>query len=271
MRDLKQVEEIKEKVVKTSDKGFGFFMKNAVLVILIFLGCYIFANPDIIMNPKQFFDGFDRSSVFTFATLFLIIFGIFQLGKSIMKENRLLQAEENQQKALEVRKAHNIEAMDRLKKNPEISGILKDILINLNASRSSVCEIHNGTNTLAGVPFMHLTMTAEEVSNEVVPSADDYMNLNVTRIPFISAHFNDGAWIGPTDKIEKEDRFLAAKLKSNNDNYMGLILIHGKEYPLGILTVAFKDNSSVPSKEYIMTELIKESQKLSALLDKEYK
>ncbi len=269
MKDLKQVEEIKDKVVNASDKGFGYFMKNIGLIILIFLGCYIFANPNIIMNPLEFFAEFDRSSVFTFATLFLIIFGIFQLGKSILKENRLLQAEENQQKALEIKKAHNIEAIDRLRKNPEISSILKDILINLNASRSSLCEIHNGTNTLAGVPFVHLTMTAEEISNEVSPSADDYMNLSISRIPFIAAHFNESAWIGPTDKIEKEDRFLAAKLKSNNDNYMGFILIHGKEYPLGMLTVAFKDADNVPTKEYIMRELLKESQKLSALLDKE--
>ena len=268
MADYKQVKEIKEDVIKTSEKGFKYFMKNAGLVLLIFLGCYIFTNPDIIRNPAEFFANFDRSSVFSFAILFFIIFGIFQLGKSILKENRELESEENKQKMLDSKKEHTIEAVDRLRRSPEISGILKDVLINLNATRSSLCEIHNGTNTLAGVPFMHLTMTAEEISDEVVPSADDYMSLNLSRIPFIARHFDDPYWIGSTKEIAKEDRFLASKLTANNDNYMGFVLIHGRHYPLGILTVAFKDLEDIPEKEKIMKEMLKESQKLSIILDK---
>lgn len=268
MADYKQVKEIKEQVIKTSEKGFKYFLKNAGLIILIFLGCYIFTNPDIIRNPAEFFSNFDRSSIFSFATLFMIVFGIFQLGKSILKENRELQTEETNRKMLDSKKEHTIEAVDRLRRSPEISGILKDVLINLNCTRSSLCEIHNGTNTLAGVPFMHLTMTAEEISDEVVPSADDYMSLNLSRIPFIARHFDDPYWIGSTKDIAKEDRFLASKLTSNNDNYMGFVLIHGRQYPLGILTVAFKDLDDIPSKDKIMKEMLKESQKLSILLDK---
>lgn len=268
MKDIKQVEEIRDKVLNTSERGFGYFMKNAGLIFLIFLCCYIFANPSIIINPAEFFSGFDRSSIFSLVMLFMIVFGIFQLSRSLIKEHRELQAEENHQKTLEINRVHNIEAINRLRKNPEISSILKDLLINLNATRSSVCEIHNGTNTLAGVPFVHLTMTAEESSNEVTPSAGDYMNLNISRIPFIADHFNDGSWVGSTDAIEKEDRFLGAKLKANDDNYMGFILIHGNECPLGMLTVAFKDADNVPSKEQIMKELIQHSQKLALLLDK---
>ena len=76
-----------------------------------------------------------------------------------------------------------------MKKNPQISMILKDLLINLNGSRATVCEIHNGTNTLAGIPFIHLTMTFEEISSEDEYSRDDYNGLNMSRIPFMMRSF----------------------------------------------------------------------------------
>jgi hypothetical protein len=142
------------------------------------------------------------------------------------------------------------------------------VLINLNASRATVCEMHNGTNTLAGVPFVHVSMTYEEISNEVQYSSEDYNYINMSRMPFISKHFEGGSWIGSTDEIEKEDRYLASKLKSNNDNYMAFALIHGKSSVLGVLTIAFADKEKHPSKTDISRELMKASQKLSILLDR---
>lgn len=267
-QDIKQIEEVKDKIIGSSSKGFKYFFKNALLVILIFLGCWIFTNPEIIMNPSEFFSNLDRSSIYSIAILFLIVFGVFQISKSILKENRELLSEEESQRAANVRRKHNEDAFKRMKNNPQISMVLKDILINLNASRSTVCEIHNGTNTLAGVPFIHLTMTFEEISNEVQYSREDYIGLNMSRIPFIAKHWENGVWVGTTDNIEKEDKFLATKLKSNNDNYMGFILVHGKEEPLAVLTVAFTDKDEHPTKDAITKELIKASQKIGNLLDK---
>lgn len=266
--DIKQIEDVKNKIIDDSSRGFKYFIKNALLVILIFLGCWIFTNPDIIMNPSAFVENFDRSSIFSIAVLFFIIVGIFQIGKSMLKENREIISEEERQRMNKARRQHNLDAFKRMQNNPNISMILKDILINLNASRSTVCEIHNGTNTLAGVPFIHLTMTFEEISNEVQYSREDYINLNMSRIPFIAKHWENGVWVGPTDNIEKEDKFLATKLKSNNDNYMGFILVHGKEEPLAVLTVAFTDKDEHPTKDIITKELIKASQKIGNLLDK---
>ena len=53
-QDIKQIEEVKNKIIDNSSKGFKYFIKNALLVILIFLGCWIFTNPDIVMNPSAF-------------------------------------------------------------------------------------------------------------------------------------------------------------------------------------------------------------------------
>lgn len=266
--NLHETEQMKEKILSSTDKGFSYFIKNAILVILIFLGCWIFTNPEIVINPAQYIEGFDKSSIFSIAILFLIITGIFQLGKSILKENREIIKESQIEQMKETRRKHNEDAFKRMENNPKISMALKDILINLGATRSTVCEIHNGTNTIAGVPFIHLTMTFEEISNEVQYSRDEYLGLNMSRIPFISKHFQQGTWIGSTNEIEKEDKFLASKLKNNDDNYMGFMLIHGQEEPLGILTVAWKEPEDHPNKELIIAEMSKASQKISTLLDK---
>ena len=265
---IEETTKIKDQVIENSKKGFPYFLKNILLVLLMFFGCYIFTNPTIIMNPAEYVENFDRSSIFSIAVLFCVIAGGYQLARSILRESRELTSEEVLQKEKNAKKTHNEEAINRMKKNPQISMVLKDLLINLNASRATVCEIHNGTNTLAGIPFIHLTMTFEEISSEDEYSRDDYNELNMSRIPFISKHFDDGIWVGSTEAIAKEDKFLAAKLTANNDNYMGFLLIHGKEYPLGILTIAFADKDEHPDKATIIKELTKASQKISILLDK---
>ena len=265
---INETSQIKDKILLTADRGFNYFIKNAALVILIFLGCWIFTNPEIIINPAKYFETFNRSSIFSIAILFMIIIGIFQIGKSILKENREIIKEEQVAEVKRTRQQHNADAFRRMENNPKIAIVLKDVLINLGATRSTICEIHNGTNTIAGVPFIHLTMTFEEISNEVQYSRDDYIGLNMSRIPFIAKHFAQGTWVGSTDDIEKEDKFLASKLKGNDDNYMAFMVIYGQDAPLGVLTVAFKEKDEHPKKEIIIAEMSKAAQKISTLLDK---
>lgn len=265
--NFKETEELKDKVVNASARGFGYFIKNILLIILIFLGCYIFTNPDIIMNPIRFFENFDRSSIYTMCILAFIVIGVFQLGRSILYDNKMVQSELSKEK-IKASKEHNEEITKRIRRNPEISMILKDLLINLNATRSTVCEMHNGTNTLAGVPFVHLSMNYEEISNEVKYSYEDYNAINMSRLPFISKHFDDGSWIGSVSEIEKDDKFLAYKLRSNKDEYLAFAVIYGKTNILGILTIAFTNEKIHPTKTEISRELMKASQKLSILLDK---
>lgn len=266
--DFKEAEQLKDKVVNTSRKGFSYFFKNVLLILLILAGCYIFTNPEIVMNPRAFAENFDRSSIFSVFILAMIIIGVFQLGRSILKDNRLATDTFNEEKKEQAVQEHTKEINKRVQRSPEIAMVLKDMLINLNASRATVCEMHNGTNTLAGVPFVHVSMTYEEISSEVQYSAEDYNAINMSRMPFIAKHFDSGSWIGSTDEIEKEDRYLASKLKSNNDQYMGFAIMHGKSNILGVLTIAFPDKEKHPSKTEISRELMKASQKLSILLDK---
>ena len=117
---VKETQEMKDKILSTTDNGFKYFLKNAALVILIFLGCWIFTNPEIIINPAQHLETFDRSSIFSIAVLFMIIIGIFQLGKSILKENREIIKEEQIETVKKSRIQHNEDAFKRMENNPKI-------------------------------------------------------------------------------------------------------------------------------------------------------
>lgn len=266
--NINEADELKNKIIKASEKGPRYFFKNALLIVLVLLGVYIVSKPEILFNPSQFVENFDSSSIYSFVFLAAIVIGVFQLGRSIIYDQRMNREAEDEFKDKRQQKEHNEEIIRRIQKNPEISNILKDILINLNATRATVCEMHNGTNTLAGVPFVHLTMTYEEISNEVDYSSEDYNNINMSRMPFVSKYFKKGYWIGPTEDIEKEDGYLGEKLKRNNDNYMGFVIMHGKKEVLGVLTVAFKDKDPKLADIEISNQLMIASQKLSILLDK---
>ena len=265
--NLNQAEEVKEKLVRSASKGTGHFFKNLLLIALTMLLVYIVTTPALLMNPKEFFASFDISSLYVFVALAFIVSGIFQLGRSIFISGSedLTRKEKKEQEELAMEQ-HKADIRRRINLGPEISSVLKDVLINLNATRSTVCEMHNGTNSLGGVPFIYLSMNYEEISKEVEYSSEDFNNINMSRLPFIGQHFDNGSWIGSVEEIEQSDKFLATRLKLNGDNYLAFALIYGKRSVLGVLTIAWKDEH--PNKFEINQQLLRASQRLSVLLDK---
>lgn len=265
--NMNQAEEVKNKLLTSAGKGAGYFFKNILLIALVLLTCYIVTNPNLLMNPKEFFASFDPSSIYVFAVLVFIIFGIFQLGRGILRSNADDISGRKEEAEFIKEQQHRADIRKRIHLGPEISAVLKDILINLNATRSTVCEMHNGTNSLAGVPFVYLSMNYEEISKEVEYSSEDFNNINLSRLPFVAKYFDQGSWIGSVEELEQVDKFLATRLKLNGDNYLAFALIYGKRSLLGVLTIAFKNEH--PSKVEINQQLLRASQKLSILLDKD--
>ena len=101
---IEETTKIKEQVVENSKKGFPYFLKNILLVLLLFFGAYIFTNPTIIMNPAEYVSNFDRSSIFSLIVLFCMVAGAYQLARSILKENRELTSDEQKQKEKDAKK-----------------------------------------------------------------------------------------------------------------------------------------------------------------------
>lgn len=274
--NAKDVNEIKDNLVASSSKGFGSFFKNILMVILIVLIMFICSNPNIIFHPESFFQNINGNIFYTIGLLFILICATYQLGININKEssvnrkrqviNEIKTAEQDIKDA--EKREHEEHIRKRIKNSPLIRSELKDLLITLGATRASVCEMHNGTNNLAGIPFLYMDMTYEEKSPDVDCITDEYHNFNMGKYPFITSHFDGKSWIGSIDDVEKEDEHLAAKLKLGDSKYGAWVILRGVNSVIGFLCVTFNDKDDHPDKATIMSELMDSAQLISSLLDK---
>lgn len=274
--NIKEVKETKKDLQKVANKGFGYFMKNVGMVLLMLLSVYIITNPTMITNPSEFFAGFNLNSLWVVLVLFFALGGFYQLAKGVNEDNKKERDRENIEEyveALDKRKEeaeqkHNELVKERFKVGPFISNELKNLLINLDADRAAILEMHNGTNNISGLPFVYGDMVYEEISPNVDYASDEFKNFNLAKLPFVSLHYDDKTWIGSVDDIEQEDPYLAAKLRVVEVNYGAFVILEGINGPLGFLTLFFKDEKKHPSKAKIIAELNHSSQILSTLLNK---
>lgn len=274
--NIKEVKETKKDLQKVANKGFGYFMKNIGMVLLMLLSVYIITNPTMITNPSEFFAGFNVNSLWVVLVLFFALGGFYQLAKGVNEDNKKERDRENIEEyveALDKRKEeaeqkHNELVKERFKVGPHVSNELKNLLINLDADRAAILEMHNGTNNISGLPFVYGDMVYEEISPNVNYASDEFKNFNLAKLPFVSLHYDDKTWIGSVDDIEQEDPYLAAKLRVVEVNYGAFVILEGINGPLGFLTLFFKDEKKHPSKAKIIAELNHSSQILSTLLNK---
>lgn len=274
--NVKDIKEMKNELEKTTKKGFGYFMKNVGMVLLLFLTIFIITNPTSITAPKEFFANFSVDSLWVILSLFIALGGFYQLSRSVQDENRKERDKENIEEYTDIldkrkeeeRLRHNNLVQERFKVGVLIANELKNLLINLDADRAAILEMHNGTNNMSGLPFIYGDMVYEEISPKVNYASDEFKNFNLAKLPFVSLHYEDKTWIGSVNEIETEDAYFAAKLRMVEVSYGAFVVLEGINGPLGFLTLFFKDEKNHPSKAKIIAELNHSSQILSTLLDK---
>lgn len=274
--NFREINDIKEHLESKTSKGFGYFIKNVAMIVLIIFAIMILTNPEFITNPAQFFSSISIDSLWVILSLFLAITGFYQLSKSIekdknedRKETRIREYEEAMsRKAAEVSREHVNLAEKRFEIGPRIDSELKSLLINLDADRAAIIEMHNGTNNTSGLPFIYGDMAYEQVSPRVSYAQDEFKNFNLAKLPFVALHYKEKTWIGLTDEIEKEDGYFAAKLRVVNAEFGAFVTLDGINGPIGFLTLHFNSATSHPSKAKIMAEVTHSAQIISTLLDK---
>ena len=273
---MKEMKSLKDELTNASTKGFGYFMKNVGMVVLIVMAMYLLSNPDIIINPHEFLSKFDKHSVWMIVALFFIVSAFYQLAKSVQrqsrqeyKEERIDDVETAIKRNDEATKRHHMELVQkRFEVSPLISNELKRLLIALDADRAAILEMHNGTNNASGLPFIYGDMAYEEISPNVGYAADEFKNFNLAKLPFVSLHYAEKTWIGSVDDVAKDDPYFAAKLRVVEVNFGAFVILEGINGPVGFLTLFFKDEKKHPTKARIIAELNHSAQILSTLLDK---
>lgn len=267
--DYKNIENVRNGVMKGASKGYKYFIKNVALVLLIVLGIFLITNPEVLFDPSMLFSHIkDGKGLISLLVLFFISGGIYQLSRSLQHETRITDVKSATVEFANEKKQEHKELMAyRMNMIPMVSNILKDIVIELECDRASILEMHNGTNNLSNVPFIYADMNFEEVSQESEYAGDEFQNFNLTKYPFFSEHYDEGIWQGPASKIEKEDKRLFGKIKSVDSEYVAGCVLEGIETPVGFLIVSFRESDiSKDKQKEIYRVLNQSSQKLTKLL-----
>lgn len=150
---------------------------------------------------------------------------------------------------------------------PDIDMLLKDALSTLNADRAFVIEMHNGTNNVAGLPFIYGEMTYEEVRSHIIHIDEDYTSINLSRFNFPMYLETKHMWYGEIGELKELDSKLAARLASNDVNYLAIVSLHGVSNELGYFGFTFCNNKKPDSTKEVTRMLTVTAQKLSILLD----
>lgn len=265
MSAIKDIKELKDVVLEKSEKGFVSFLLTMVqYALIISLGYMIFNfNESLVMfnNNKSTY------ILAVLANLCLIYFTNRATRLNDQKHTVDLYIKGKRQAEEIEKKKHDELVERRIKNNPKINEILKDVLINLDADRVTVCEMHNGTNNLAGVPFLFADMAYFANAHDVEDISDEYKNVNLSRLPFVANHFDEGIFLKTVEEIEEEDQRFAMKLRIGKTKFFAGMVIRGVKYPIGFLSVTYTEGSAIPSKTEIIAEMNKAAQIISSLLD----
>ena len=273
---LKEAKHLTETIVSFAGKGFWSFFKNAILILMVILIMFIGTHPEVILDPDNLATYVNSNSLIALAVLFVLISFTYQLARSIYVEKE----NQNRKKLVnDVEKAHRISrekeiqrhkylVEKRIENSTKIRFELKDLLIRLGATRAAVCEMHNGTNNLAGIPFLYLDMTYEEISPKVDYVIDNFKNFNLAKYPFITSHIKDMYWSGSINDLKKEDPYLASRIKLNDTEYGAYIVLRGYDSTMiGLLVVTFNSDTFLPDEDSLLNSMMSSGQILSTLLD----
>lgn len=182
-------------------------------------------------------------------------------------ENLVISAIKNKQ--YEIKNEHDKNMLRRQEINTQINVILNNLLLQTNADRCMILEMHNGTNNIAGLPFVYVDATYS-VTREGVESVDeDYTNLNMSRFYFFTHIINKEKWGGNVKEVESIDRKYANRLRSNNNEYISVSIIHGNSMPIGFLLVSYTNTNNI-NYEMLDKSLHKAGQRVSNILNMEY-
>lgn len=163
-------------------------------------------------------------------------------------------------------KQHSELVDKRISIEPEIRLALKELRISCEASRTFLMECHNGTNNLNGMPFLYADMKYEDVANGVSYLDFSYQNQPLSRFPLASYLFKNNYWYGSIEELSQIDERLAFRIKSNNTEWLALIVLKEDNKVIGMLGVSFPDIPDIEQQKKVGRKIRDVALNLSILL-----
>lgn len=129
----------------------------------------------------------------------------------------------------------------RMDNAPKIQSSIDKLTYKVGASRCVILELHNGSESAAGIPFKKCSATYEALNVGASPIASYYQEQNLSLIPFASHLFHCGYWCGSVDELAEIDKSLCFKMKSNGTEHFAACVIEGIDKPLAIMIISFEN------------------------------
>ena len=115
----------------------------------------------------------------------------------------------------------------RVQNTPYINTYLDALRVEAGVAfnRAYIFEFHNGSNSVAGLPFYWGDMTYESTDKDISGIRDNWNSVSLTRYNFIIRFFREGYFIGSIQDIERIDTKFAHKLSEDDMTYLAMLPI----------------------------------------------
>jgi hypothetical protein len=127
----------------------------------------------------------------------------------------------------------------RLENAPKIQRAIENLTYKVDASRTVILELHNGTENINGIPYTKCSATYEALNIGARPVASYYQSQNLSLMPFVTHLFEKGYWCGNIEELAEIDKALAFKMETNGTEHFTACVIEGIDKPLAIMIVSF--------------------------------
>lgn len=166
----------------------------------------------------------------------------------------------------QIDKTQHLSEMDnRLGMSPKVNEYLLEAMYEVNADRASVIELHNGTNSIGGVPFIFGEMTYERVRNGILHSDESYARMVLSRYTFPQYMIKNNIFHGSISELKGIDSRLSQNLLTDSTTYIVIYQLYGHDSPIGYCVFSWcGDEPSLTHAE--MAKMYEYVQKITNIL-----
>ena len=225
---------------------------------------------NLLSNISKLFDKYGIIKTLTYSIiLFLIATYAYILYSLITLDNRINQsvAKALSEQTINENNIHSNNMKVRMNNVPKIDSYMKDLLYEVNADRVAIIELHNGTNNMAGLPFLYGEMTYEQVRSGVEHIDEDYAKINLTRYRFPILLNEKLFFQGNIDDVAAVDDKLAHKISLNDAQYLVIYALYNSSNVVGYFCVSWVNTENPQLNSNDLSKIAITAQKLSTLLN----
>jgi len=162
---------------------------------------------------------------------------------------------------------HDRAVTKRYENSPVVDNLLEEIMYKYGADRVCVVEMHNGTNNVAGLPFIYGEMTYEVCRDGIHSVDEDYTRFNLSRLSFPTYMLEHKVFCGNMEMLTEIDDKFADRLLVNNSTYLCGYTLYGRDGALGYFGVIWCGGEPTDRRD-LLKNMGSYAQRLSVLLDR---